>query len=188
MRRLIALAVTVAFAAPTGAENLYDTSRAQSLVADERANKVGDVLTVLLVETTTAESRADTSEEASYSLEGGVQDASGITSGGVNLGTESNGQGRTARSGRLRGQVSVQVERVLESGNLLVRGEQLLTINGEQQTISIEGVARPADIASDNSIVSTRLVNARIEYNGDGWVARSQKNGWFRRLMVFLGL
>ena len=185
--RILIVAALVLGAVPALAENLYQPAKAASLVSDQRARAVGDILTVLLVETTTAESKAGTSEDASFELQAGVRDASGANFGGLNLGSESNGEGRTARSGKLRGQVSVQIEQVLENGNVRVRGEQLLTINGEQQRISVEGLARAADIAADNTIASSRLVNAKIEYNGEGWVGRSQKNGWFRRLLVFLG-
>ena len=186
MKYSMALAALI-LAAPALAENLYNPTAPASLVSDQRARQVGDVLTVLLVETTTAESRAGTSEDASYELQAGIKDASGLNTGGLTLGTQSAGDGRTARSGKLRGQISVQILEVLESGNFLVSGEQLLTINGEQQRIRIEGVARAADITADNAIASTRLVNAVIEYDGEGWVGRSQKNGWLRRLLVFLG-
>lgn len=181
---VVAGALALGLAASAHAENLYPGG---SLVSDQRARAAGDALTVLIIEAATAESRADTSEDASFELEAGVKDASGLSTGGLNIGSQSNGEGRTARSGRLRGQVSVLVDQVLESGNLLVRGEQLITINGEQQKISIEGIVRPIDISAENTVASTRLVNARIEYSGEGWVARSQKNGWFRRFLVFLG-
>lgn len=186
MKTTIAVALGL-LAGAANAENLYDPSMPASLVADARAHRVGELLTVLLVETTTAESRADTSEDAKWELQGGVKDASGLTTGALNLGSESNGEGRTARSGRLRGQISVRIEEALGADTFRVRGEQLLTINGEQQRIRIDGVARAIDIASDNSIPSSRLANAVIEYDGDGWVARSQKAGWLRRLFVFLG-
>jgi flagellar L-ring protein precursor FlgH len=169
------------------AGNLYDANHFQSLVADHHAHRAGDVLTVLLVETSTAESVANSSETAQFGLKGSVTDATGPISGGADIAAQSRGEGRTVRSGKLRGQLSVRVERALESGDLVVKGSQLITVNGEQQRISVEGVARPLDIAADNTILSTRLVDARIEYDGEGWVSRSQRPGVFRRLLMFLG-
>jgi flagellar L-ring protein FlgH len=176
-----------AFAASGHCEDLYKSGRYRSFVSDQRAARVGDPVTVLIVETSTAESRADSAEDSEFGIEAGITDAVGTTHGGVSLDTESSGAGRTARAGRLTAQLTAKVERVLESGDLFIRGTQAITINGEQQIIKLEGSVRPLDVSAKNTVLSTRLADARIEYLGQGWVADNQKPGLFRRILQFIG-
>lgn len=169
------------------AESLYRPDAYRALTADPRAQGIGDVVTVLIVEAASAESSADSTEDAGFELSAGLTDASGLSRGGVSVDTGSVGSGRTARAGKLRAQVSARVDKVLDNGNLLIRGSQLITINGEQQRITVQGVVRPIDIAPDNTVLSGRMMDARIEYVGEGWVARNQRPGLFRRLLQFFG-
>jgi flagellar L-ring protein precursor FlgH len=186
--RLGALSIALLVAAGAApAESLYNPAKYQSLTSDHRAHEVGDALTVVVVEAATAESKADTSSGSGFSVDGGLTDAAGLSRAGVSIDTDSTGSGKTTRTGSVTAQLSVQVERKLDSGNLFVRGAQLITINGEQQRINLEGIVRPIDIAADNSVLSTRLMDAKIEYAGQGWVARNQQPGLFARLLRFIG-
>lgn len=169
------------------AENLYDERSFRPLVADIRAREVGDPVTVLIVENSSAESRANTSEDASFSLNAGIKDATGPASAGLDVESNSDGAARTARGGNLRAQVSARVEKKLENGNLFIRGKQTIRVNGEEQEIQLEGVVRPVDIAGSNVVLSTRIMDAKIEYSGQGWVSRSQNPGLFMRLLQFMG-
>lgn len=169
------------------ADNLYDERSFRPLVADIRAREVGDPVTVLIVENSSAESRANTSEDASFSLNAGIKDATGPASAGLGVESNSDGAARTARGGNLRAQVSARVEKKLENGNLFIRGKQTIRVNGEEQEIQLEGVVRPVDIAGANVVLSTRIMDAKIEYSGQGWVSRSQNPGLFMRLLQFMG-
>ena len=127
------------------ADNLYDERSFRPLVADIRAN---------------------TSEDAKFSLNAGIKDATGPASAGLDIESNSDGAARTARGGNLRAQVSARVEKKLENGNLFIRGKQTIRVNGEEQEIQLEGVVRPVDIAGANVVLSTRIMDAKIEYSG----------------------
>lgn len=167
--------------------SLYDAHQFQPLTADRRAIGIGDPLTVLVVEIASAESRAETTSGSKFGIDAGSTDATGLARAGVSVDTDSSGTGKTTRTGSVKAQLSVRVEQKLESGNLFVRGQQLIVVNGEQQRIRVEGIVRPIDISADNIVLSTRLVDAKIEYSGAGWVSNNQKPGLFARLARFLG-
>lgn len=179
------IAVQLPALAATG--SLYNPEEFRSLTADRRALQVGDALTVVVVEVATAESRAATTSDSEFGIDAGLTDASGPARAGVSIDTSSSGTGKTTRGGSVKAQMSVKVLQKLESDNLFVRGEQLITVNGEQQRIKVEGQVRPIDISTDNVVLSTRLVDAKIEYVGAGWVSGNQKPGLFARLARFLG-
>lgn len=83
--------------------------------------------------------------------------------------------------------ISARIDQQLPSGDLVLHGSQVITVNGEQQRISLQGTVRPVDIASDNTVLSTRLSESKIDFVGEGWVARNQKTGFFGRLLQFVG-
>lgn len=170
------------------AANLYDPANPPNWTIDPRAARVGDPLTVIILESASAESRADSSEKNVYALSAGLSDSTNKIAGSVEFEQDGGGKGRTTRGGLVRAQITVQVIGRTESGDLAVRGNQNIVVNGEKQMISVEGVVRPLDITADNSVLSTRLMNADISFSGQGWVSDTQKPGWLRRLMRFIGL
>ncbi|AXQ28053.1 flagellar basal body L-ring protein FlgH [Solimonas sp. K1W22B-7] len=185
---LPSLVLMLAHAPVLHADNLYDEKNFRALAADVRARDVGDPVTVLIVENSSAESRANSSEDASFSLNAGIKDATGPASAGLDIESNSDGAAHTARGGNLRAQVSARVEKKLDNGNLFIRGRQRIRVNGEEQEIKLEGVVRPVDIAGANVVLSTRIMDAKIEYSGQGWVSRTQNPGIFLRFLQFLGL
>ncbi|MDE0856650.1 MAG: flagellar basal body L-ring protein FlgH, partial [Nevskia sp.] len=91
------------------------------------------------------------------------------------------GAGDSAQSNSLQGSITVQVAQRLPNGNLLVRGEKQIQINQGYEYVKLEGVIRPADIGTDNSVTSDRVANARISYTGKGQVADANAQGWISR-------
>ena len=85
------------------------------------------------------------------------------------------------QSNSLEGNITVTVSEILPNGNLVVRGEKWITLNRGDEFIRISGIIRPEDIAPDNTIISTRLANAKISYSGKGELADSQQMGWLSR-------
>lgn len=155
--------------APALAENLFNGGNWPSLASDRQARVVGDSLTVLIYESSTATNTTQSGAKKSGNLSGRWSlDGRGDT-GELALGGEYAGSGQTGRSGRLVGQISVVVDAVLPNGDLHVSGEQTLTVNGQLSLIRIKGRVRPADISSDNVVVSNRLADASIEYGGPGF-------------------
>lgn len=188
---VIAMALTCgAIASQTVvAADLAIQSDFASLVGDRRATKVGDIVTLVIVENSSASNSADLSSEKSYSANGSVSSVNTPrTYGGqLRLGDESEGRGRLQRSGRLAAQLSVRVYEVLPNGDLLVRGGQEINLNGEKTRIAVEGLLRPTDIMSGNVALSTRLANARIEYDGDGYLSDRARPGLLARIVNWFG-
>ena len=98
------------------------------------------------------------------------------------------GRGSTQRSGRVLGQLTVTVRGVQPNGDLLLEGVQELEINGEKQTIKLDGRVRSQDITDANTVLSTRVADARISLVGDGVLAERQKPSWWHRLVTWFGL
>jgi flagellar L-ring protein precursor FlgH len=93
------------------------------------------------------------------------------------------GEGETSRESSMTASISTRVVRVLGNGNLLVAGSRQVKVNAEDQVIVISGVIRPEDIAPDNSVLSTNVADARIEYYGRGVLADKQRPGWLGRVL-----
>lgn len=188
---VIAIALTVGAIASqkVAAADLAIQGDFASLVGDRRATKVGDIVTLVIVESSSASNSADLSSEKSYSANGSVSSLNTPrTYGGqLRLGDESEGRGRLQRSGRLAAQLSVRVYDVLPNGDLLVRGGQEINLNGEKTRIAVEGLLRPTDIMSGNVALSTRLANARIEYDGDGYLSDRARPGLLARIVNWFG-
>ena len=161
----------------------------RALVADQKALRIGDALTVLIQESASASSSVDA--KASRGQEVGLrgqtlgQEGRGI-SGGTSSSSE--GGGQVARSGRVAAQITVTVTDVLSNGELVVGGQQTVDLNGEAQIISVNGRVRPRDISDNNAVLSSRLADARIRYVGEGYLAdKSQPSVW-SRIVTWIGL
>lgn len=173
--------------------SIYQASTSLALFEDQKARRVGDVLTILLVERTAAEKSASTSASkdsttgiASPTLFGRPVTYHGLPILGAELEStrDFEGGGESTQSNRLSGSVSVLVTQVLPNGNLVVRGEKQLELNQGSETVSIEGIVRPADILASNSVTSDRVANARITYGGSGPVADANVVGWLSRFFM----
>lgn len=160
-----------------------------SFFADHSAHRPGDVLTVLIMEVSSATESAQTSTGKSDGLSASLATAAspGRQWQG-SLGDQFTGGGQIERSGQLVAQLSVVVERVDRNGNLWVRGEQDIEINGERQTIRLAGMVRPDDIAADNTVPSWRVSHARISLMGKGVLGGSQSPGLITRILRWLRL
>ena len=170
------------------AQSLYSEDRFQSLTADRRALKVGDALTVLVYESSSASQSADTVTEKGGGLNLGVGVNARNYGAKVSIGEEFNGKGRIQRSGRLAAQITVTVAEVLGNGDLRVTGRQQIVVNGENQLLQLSGRVRPVDLNEANTVVSTRIADAEVNYVGDGLLAEKQRQGVLTRFMSWLGL
>jgi flagellar L-ring protein precursor FlgH len=182
---------------------IFDARTHNSLYEDYRARRVGDILTVNLQETTTAEKESETTVSKSnsnsitnptilgatpeFSLPGFLPLSSTNNNNlGTSLSSSSNfsGSGDSDQSNTLTGSISVSVVEVLPNGNLVVRGEKVMTLNQGNEYIRIAGIISPRDIQSDNSIPSTRIADAQISYTGDGATNDANVMGWLSRFFV----
>jgi flagellar L-ring protein precursor FlgH len=170
------------------AGSLYTADTYQALTSDTRSFRIGDALTVLIVENSSAQSEADSSVTRDTNLTGATNGIINQHGFGVDAKHSFTGKGATNRAGSLQAQISVRVQDVAANGDLAVYGTQKITINGEVQTISVAGVVRPIDVSADNVVLSTRLTNADITYTGRGFADRSQNESWISQLLTWLGL
>jgi flagellar L-ring protein precursor FlgH len=170
------------------ADDLFDAAAYRPLTSDHRAYRVGDTLTVLVLENSSASANADTSSHKQSDLGIKVTGPTTQRNLGLGLSDDFDGKGSTVRGGKLLAQLSVSVIDVDRNGDLYVAGEQLLEINNDRQSIKLEGRVRREDISETNTVTSNRLADARISYVGDGVLGEAQRRGWLPRIFSFLGL
>ncbi|MCG2594945.1 flagellar basal body L-ring protein FlgH [Ramlibacter sp. XY19] len=183
---LVLLALSICTAAP--AQSLFREETWRPLTADNKAFRPGDVLTVQVLENSSAVTSADTGTRRNNRMQAEL--AHGIRSVGqtsLTVGGDFDGGGRTQRTSRLLTTVSVTVKEVLPSGQLRIAGAQSLTVNEELQTVTLEGLVRPADISDGNVVPSTRIAEARITYLGEGDVAERNRRPWWRKMLDVVG-
>ena len=175
---------------PAATGTIYNPGGSFDLFMDLRARSVGDILTIMLVERTNASKESSTSTAKASNAESSLAELAGrpITSGGLPLfnngfsrDTSFDGQADSSQSNRLDGSITVTVAERLPNGNLLVRGEKLITINQGEEFIRLQGIVRPVDIGPANSVPSTKVADARITYGGKGTLADSNRPGWLSR-------
>ncbi|MTD26953.1 flagellar basal body L-ring protein FlgH [Erwinia sorbitola] len=176
------------FSAPAAAVRgggLYQNSYNWSLTQDRRAYRVGDILTVILDESTQSSKQARTNFGKKNDVELGMPTVAGKTldkfSGSVSGNRNFNGNATSAQQNMLRGSITVAVHKVLSNGVLVVRGEKWLTLNQGDEYMRVSGLVRSDDIARDNTISSQRIANARISYAGRGALSDANSAGWLTR-------
>jgi len=163
---------------------LYAPGNLRPLTADDRAWRVGDVLTVVLQESTQASNRSDSAISKQSSIEMG---AGRLLGSDVDMDTQlglkrgSTGSGATSQQASLSGSVTVIVQKVLPNGLLQVDGQKSLMLNQGVETVRLSGYVRQGDVDTGNLVSSQRVANARIQYSGRGTVANASRSGWLSR-------
>jgi flagellar L-ring protein precursor FlgH len=165
----------------------------QEVFSDNKAHQVGDIITVQLTENTQGSNSAstdasrDTSNSAGVSAFFGAQDgipgqdpATAVQTSSAN---SLEGDGETSRSATLSGNMTAVVVQAFPNGNMRIKGRRAVTINAEVQHMVLSGIIRPEDIGPSNSITSGQIANARIQYAGEGVVARQQDEGWMTKIL-----
>ena len=170
------------------AEDLYRRNNWSAMGSDRKASAVGDLLTVVVYENSQSTNSTKTDSKRSTQLGGSIAGGSLQENGALQLGGGYSGGGAVSRSDTLVAQITVTVREVLPSGDLLVTGQQSMKLNKEDTLIGIEGRVRREDVNADNRVLSTRIADAKIIYDGKGFVARSAKPGLVARVFRFLGL
>jgi flagellar L-ring protein FlgH len=190
VRRLQALAACVAaLSAPATAGNLYQGGSWPALAADRRAWAVGDGILIIVSESAQASNAVSKGSRKRTKIEGSIAAGHRLDEGaGLSLAGNLEGEGRSGRSDRVVARLSAKVDAVLPNGDLLVSGRQQLRVNGEATMIHVAGRLRSADIASDNTTLSSRLADAVVEYNGRGFTSRNARPGIIGQIFSFLGL
>ena len=165
------------------AASLYDST--SSPYAEHKARKSGDVLTVIIRESSSANQQASTDTEQSNEVNvgPGAGELDFIKLFQMSQEDSSSASGNTSQSGNLSARLSVQVVDVLDNGNLKIAGVKEITINAETQKIKVEGIVRPDDITIQNTVDSTQIANSKIKYVGDGAIGDKQRPGILSKLL-----
>jgi flagellar L-ring protein FlgH len=169
---------------------IYQAGQQMELFADLKARRVGDVLTIVLNEVTNASKSATTTTAKTTTVANSAPTIFGqsmtvrgrpILSTTLNGADAFSGAGTSAQSNSLAGSLTVTVLDVQANGNLVVQGDKTLHLNQGDEFVHISGVIRPADIATNNTVTSDKLADARISYKGKGVVDSSNRMGWLAR-------
>ncbi len=191
----------VTMAAPQNATGaIYQAGYSNPLFEDRKARRVGDILTIVLIERTQAIKQANTrtakatdvnianptilGSSPQFNTPGLFPLASNQNNTlATTLSSENEFEGRSMsdQQNNLTGTISVSVANVLPNGYLVVRGEKWVTLNTGDEFIRVSGIVRPEDIDSNNEVDSNKVANARITYSGKGEVADSNKMGWLAK-------
>ena len=170
--------------------SIYQAGRDVPLFENAVARRVGDTITINLIESTAAQksSSTTTSKTTSAELPGPKLFGRPVTANGTPIldmgldGTSSfDGSGDSAQSNKLQGNVTVTVAKRLSNGNLIVRGQKWIGINQGREFVRIQGMIRPIDIQADNTIPSYKVADATISYGGQGALADANHMGWLAR-------
>lgn len=179
----------IASAPPTGG-SIYQAGLDMHLFEDIKAGRIGDILTVRLVEQTAASknSATSTSKSTEATLANPTVLGRPITRGGVplfdgSLGGDSSfdGSGSSSQSNSLVGDITVTVIDRYPNGNLLIRGEKWVTLNQGKEFIQLSGIIRPFDIGPDNAVLSSKVADAQITYSSKGVLASANRMGFISR-------
>lgn len=188
MKIISLAAITLAAAMPADAQNLYHSNNWSAMAADRRASAVGDTIAVVIQQAAESSNSTQNSSRKASDVGGSLRAGSIDERGQLNFGGGYSGRGEVRRSERLVAQLSVTIAEVLPNGDYSISGEQHMDVNGERTVIAVRGRIRQVDIRPDNSVLSSRIANAEINYDGKGFVSRSAKPGLVNRIFSFLGL
>jgi flagellar L-ring protein precursor FlgH len=169
---------------------IYQAGQEMALFADLKARRVGDVLTIVLNESTNASKNAatTTSKTSAVTDTGPAIFGKSITTKGIPIldttlsGSHTfDGEGTSSQGNSLVGSLTVTVLQVEANGNLVVQGDKSLKLNQGDEFIHISGVIRPADIATNNTVTSDKIADAHISYSGKGVIDNANRMGWLTR-------
>jgi len=170
---------------------IYQTVQARPLFEDRRARRIGDTITINLVERNTAQKSANANATRNGNMSAGIGPINRLPLSGLNgleleadAESDFNGKGAAAANNVFNGTITVTVIDVYPNGNLLVSGEKMVAINQGNEFIRFSGVINPNTVTTANSVQSTQVADARIEYRGSGFIDESNTMGWLQRFFV----
>ncbi len=172
--------------------NIFASSFGNSLFADHKSYTVGDIITVIITEKSSASTSANSATSKDFSHGFATQPGTGplkfipISSLSTSAKNSSSGNGKTTRDGSLNAKMTAKIIKVEDSGNLRIKGEKVVNINGEKEITTLEGTVRSQDIFSNNTVYSYNIADAKISYTGKGPIHDASKVGLITRLFNYL--
>jgi flagellar L-ring protein precursor FlgH len=166
-----------------GSPNLF-------LFRDVRARSINDLLTILIVENSTATNSANTSTQKKGDVTAAVPGFLGIKTPSNPLtassGLDFSGQGSTTRTGQLNASLSARVIDVLPNGDLVIEGTKQVTINREHQLLTVRGTIRKYDLSPTNVVLSTAIANMEVNFDGKGIVSDANKPALLYKIFKYV--
>lgn len=189
-----------------------------SMFSDRRARSIGDIITIIVSESSTSTQSGKTALSNKSSLASEIKNllypaASAVTTStsslysgmdylgskvGGHRGTmpksewdskkDFEGDGELASSNNVSGSITAMIIEVLPNGNFIVEGKRMVTVDDESRNIKIAGIVRPEDIGADNSIESKYLANAKITFEGDGPISKYRQRSLLQKVWDFIRL
>jgi len=165
-----------------------------SLFTDMKAGRVGDILTVLIIEKTSASNvtSTETTKDSKFNLDAGpgfgafpFGEIPTFGADGASQNASSN-EGKTSRTGSITSQMAVKVIGVQPNGDLVIEGTRVLGINNDKEMLVLNGIVRPQDISPQNTVYSYQIADAQITYRGKGIAANGGKPGWIMRFLNWI--
>ncbi|MGM0607161.1 MAG: flagellar basal body L-ring protein FlgH [Candidatus Muiribacteriota bacterium] len=167
------------------AASLWSASEQKSFYTEEKAHRIGDILTVFIAETSSASqsSTKDLASDFDASMNAGTGFMDLINSGSAGSSSSRSGSGSTEASNQVDATISVKVVEVLPNGNLVIEGKQYINVNDDIQEIMLQGEVRARDISTENTVDSRMLADAKILYKGKGEISKTQKPNLFQKII-----
>lgn len=173
---------------PLCAEDLYKGGNWPAVASDNKASGIGDIVTIVIYEVASASNRVLNKSSKQTEIGGGLTAGAIDESGSLSFGGNYSGSGEVTRTEQLVARMTASVIDQLPNGDFLIEGQQKLLVNGENRNILVRGRVRRNDIDSNNSVASSKIADAQINYDGKGFVSRSAKPGLINRIFSFLGI
>jgi len=175
------------------ADSLWD-KESTSPYTTQRAYKVGDIINIIIMESTSAKNiagtKTDTKDDLGAKFTHTIQRLAPVIGANNQLaGNVSNsfsGQGQTQRSSNVSARIAAWVTEVMPNGNLAIKGNHKMEVNDEIQEITVTGVIRPQDVSGANTLFSYQVANAQLAVKGTGVVAETESPGWLTRIFNWL--
>ena len=201
MNRIAAITAALLLAPGLFADSLWPANANRSILADRRASRTGDIVTVIVQESVASQnsqsSKANKASKADNAITQFLFPLAASAAGskkGAYPGTAFDGSNSFASSGdisnkaTLASRAAVLVTDVLPNGNLVLEGVRQVSMGGERQYMVLRGIVRPEDISSTNTVPSTSIANATLEVIAEGSLTDTQKKGWLTKLYETLRL
>jgi flagellar L-ring protein precursor FlgH len=180
-----------AAAAQGGNPSLYsNTSPNLFLFRDLKARNVNDIITINVLENSTATNSANTSTQKKGDVSLAAPSLFGIKTPAnllqANSGLDFAGTAATTRTSQFTDSISARITQVLPSGDLAIEGTKQVTINGEHQVLKVRGLVRQYDISSNNVVLSTAIANMEVVFDGKGIVSDANKPALLSRIFKYI--
>lgn len=159
---------------------------------NRKAMQVGDLITVIVFEQSQGSNSSSLRAKKEHKFDAEAETSTGLLKilpefgASTSTKNEATGSGAVSLSGQLSTKLTARVIEILPDGHLVIEGSRLVEVNGEEDRLTLHGVARPEDIQADNTILSTYLAEARIAYAGNGAVHRTGRPGLFHRVLSWI--